>query len=178
MRMHTKEHKKLPIVPERGARLTREILNEHFHSNLHFQRDWTDAFADFLTLQFGTISFLIVNSLFFLAWLIFNLGAFGTRPFDPFPFNLLTTAVSLEAIFLAIVVLISQNRQSKVADIRQQMDFEIDVRSEEEITKILHMVDDLRRASGIKARDPELEAMKHRIDLEQMQKEAEKSNES
>ena len=170
-----KDHKKLPIVPARGTRLTREVLNEHFHSNLHFQRDWTDAFADFLTSQFGTITFLIFNTVFFIVWLIFNLGMFGTKPFDPFPFNLLTTTVSLEAIFLSIIVLISQNRQSKIADIRQQMDFEIDVRSEEEITKILTMLDEVRRASGITAHDPELERMKERIDLEKMQRAAEQN---
>jgi uncharacterized membrane protein len=171
-----KEHRKLPLVPERGTKLTREKLNEHFHSNLHFSHDWKDMLADFLTRHFGTISFLIVNCVFFTAWFVVNTGMWGLKPFDPYPFNFLTMTVSLEAIFLSVIVLITQNRQSKIADIRQQMDFEIDVRSEEEITKILYMVDDLRKAAGIKAHDPELEAMKHRLDLEQMQKEAEDSN--
>jgi uncharacterized membrane protein len=166
--------KKIPLVPERGTKLTRENLNEHFHANLHFERNWTDVFADFLTMQFGTVSFLILNVLFFVVWFVANLGVFGNRPYDPFPFNLLTMTVSLEAIFLSIIVLISQNKQSKIADVRQQIDFEINVRSEEEITKILEIVDDLCKAQGIKRRDPELEQMKERIDIQKIQKEAEK----
>ena len=156
-----------------GTKLTREILTEHFHSNLHFERDWKDGFADFLTMQFGTVLFLMVNAGFFVVWFLFNLDIFGLQPFDPFPFNLLTTVVSLEAIFLSITVLITQNRQSRIADIRQQMDFEIDVRSEEEISKILEVIDELRRAEGIKRRDPELERMKAPIDIQKIQKAAE-----
>ena len=168
-------HRKVSLPP-RGLKLTRELLNEHFHSNLHFERGWADTFADFVTLKFGTVSFLLLNAFFFLIWFLFNLGVLGTHPFDPFPFNFLTMTVSLEAIFLAIVVLISQNRQSKVADIRQQMDFEIDVRAEEEITKMLHILDDLRQAKGIRKHDPELDAMKLKLDLEKIQKEAEEQN--
>jgi uncharacterized membrane protein len=170
------QHKKVPLVPERGVRLTRENLNEHFHANLHFERTWTDVFADVLTLQFGTVSFLILNAIFFVVWFVTNLGVFGNRPFDPFPFNLLTMTVSLEAIFLSIIVLISQNKQSKIADVRQQIDFEINVRAEEEISKILEVIDELRKVEGINKRDPELEQMKKPIDLEKIQKAAEKQN--
>lgn len=170
------QHKKLPLVPERGTKLTRENLTEHFHARLHFERNWTDEFADLLTFQFGTVSFLLINALFFVVWFVANLGLFGNRPFDPFPFNLLTMTVSLEAIFLSIIVLISQNKQSKIADIRQQIDFEINVRAEEEISKILELVDELRKAQGITHRDKELEQMKKPIDLQKIQKEAEKEN--
>jgi len=170
------QHKKLPLVPERGTKLTRENLNEHFHANLHFERTWTDEIADFLTMEFGTVAFLILNALFFVVWMAANLGLLGNRPFDPFPFNLLTMTVSLEAIFLSIIVLISQNKQSKVADIRQQIDFEINVRAEEEISKILELVDQLRKAQGIKTRDRELEEMKKPIDLQKIQKAAEEQN--
>ncbi len=169
-----KQHgKKMPLVPERGTKLTRENLNEHFHANLHFERNWTDEFADFLTLQFGTVSFLILNAIFFIVWFSVNTGWLHMKAFDPFPFNFLTMTVSLEAIFLSIIVLISQNKQSKIADIRQQIDFEINVRSEEEITKIIQVIDELRKAEGIKRRDPELERMKENIDIEKIQKAAE-----
>ena len=172
--MTPKKHSHLKIPHE--TKLTPEILNEHFHSNLHFERNWADGFAEFLTQQFGTVLFLVLNIGVFILWFLFNLDVFGIPPFDPFPFNLLTTVVSLEAIFLSVIVLISQNRQGRIADIRQQMDFEIDVRSEEEITKMLHVLDDLRKASGIAKPDVELEQMKLRVDLERIQAEAEKRN--
>jgi uncharacterized membrane protein len=168
-------HKKLPLLPDKGVKITRESLNEHFHANLHFERTWTDEFADFLTMQFGTVAFLILNAIFFLVWMSTNLGLFGNHPFDPFPFNLLTMTVSLEAIFLSIIVLISQNKASKIADIRQQIDFEINVRAEEEISKILQLVDQLRKAQGITSKDPELELMKKPIDLQKIQKAAEEN---
>jgi uncharacterized membrane protein len=170
------QHKKIPLLPDRGTKLTREKLNEHFHANLHFARTWTDVFADFLTLKFGTITFLLINGICFVIWFVLNVGVFGNSPFDPFPFNLLTMTVSLEAIFLSIIVLISQNKQSKIDEIRQQIDFEINVRSEEEITKILELIDDLRKVQGIKRRDPELEMMKEPINLQEIQEEAEKQN--
>ncbi len=170
------QRKRLPLVPDRGTKLTRENLNEHFHANLHFERNWTDVFADYLTWQFGTVAFLIVNAIVFITWMLANAGTLGLRPFDPFPFNLLTMTVSLEAIFLSIIVLISQNKQSKIADIRQQIDFEINVRAEEEITKILVLIDELCKTQGIRRRDPELEQMKERIDIDKIQKEAERHN--
>jgi uncharacterized membrane protein len=173
-RMSLKKHAH-PLIP-REEKLTSEVLNEHFHSSLHFDRTWSDIFADFVTQYFGTVFFLLLNATFFVIWILLNLGTFGSTPFDPFPYGLLTMLVSLEAIFLSITVLISQNRQSRVADIRQQMDFEIDVRSEEEITKMLHVLDDLRKASGIAKPDPELDLMKLRIDLAEIQKQAERNN--
>ena len=170
------QHKKPSLVPDKDEKLTREVLNEHFHANLHFARTWTDEFADFLTMQFGTVTFLILNAVFFFIWMSVNLGVFGNHPFDPFPFNLLTMTVSLEAIFLSIIVLISQNKQSKIADMRQQIDFEINVRSEEEISKVLEILDEMRHASGIKKHDPELEEMKRKTDIEKIQEAAKKQN--
>lgn len=169
-------HKKPVLVPKHNTRLTRENLNESFHSNMHFDRSWTDDFAEFLTQKFGTVAFLLLNAVVFVAWFAVNGGFMNLKPFDPFPFNFLTMTVSLEAIFLSIIVLVTQNKQSRIADIRQQIDFEINVRSEEEITKILEIVDDLRKAAGITKHDPELEEMKRRVDLTEIKKQAEQLN--
>lgn len=149
----------------------------HVKSHLEFHRSKLDKVADFMTEQFGTLWFLIFNAVFFLGWIEWNLGWFGLPIFDPFPFSLLTMAVSLEAIFLAIIVLISQNRQSKIADIRQQIDFEVDVRAEAEINKILHKLDDIHRHLSLgKPNDiAEIETA-FEIDIEQIQREIEKNS--
>jgi len=157
--------------PER--KITAVDLSEGFKSRLEFQRNWSDALADFMTGIFGTISFLILNSAIFAIWLALNAGIFPVAPFDPFPFGLLTTIVSLEAIFLSVIVLISQNRQGRIADIRQQMDFEIDVRAEEEISKILVMLDQIRDHLGLTDPDEELEAMIVKTNLSSLQKQIE-----
>ena len=69
------------------------------------KRPFVIKIADYLTSAFGSISFVVVNVIFFTLWTLF-------ATFDPFPYTLLTTIVSLEAIFLSIIVLMSQQRQS------------------------------------------------------------------
>ena len=169
-------HKRVraPRPLPKNTALTKEELVEHYHSHLEFNKTKIEAFADFLTQRFGTVWFLIINALFFLIWITWNSGVLGFTPFDPAPFILLTMMVSLEAIFLAIIVLISQNRQSKIAEIRQKLDFEIDVRSEEEVTKMLVMLEELHRHLGLRHhKDSELEWMKRKIDLGALKRSAE-----
>ena len=90
-----------------------------------------DRIADVLTAFSGSIAFVYLHVAWFLLWLLANRGAFGARfVFDPFPFGLLTLVVSLEAIFLSTFVLISQNRQAARADLRSELDYETNVRSE------------------------------------------------
>ena len=69
--------------------------------------------------------------------------------FDPFPFSFLTMVVSLEAIFLAIFVLISQNRMARLADHRAHLDLQINLRAEQEITTTLKLVQEIRAHLGI-----------------------------
>jgi hypothetical protein len=65
------------------------------------------------------------------------------RPFDPFPFPFLTMTVSLEAIFLALFVLASQNRLSRQADKRSHLDLQIDLLAEREMTAVLQLLQDI-----------------------------------
>lgn len=127
-------------------------------------------FADAMTRWFGTVWFLVFNALFFLAWILINLGVWPIIPaFDEFPFILLTMFVSLEAIFLSVIVLISQNRAGRIADMREDLDFEINVRSEEEITKIINMLDEIHDHLGLPGEDDdELRGMKQKTDIERL----------
>ena len=124
-------------------------------------------FADSLTRAFGTVWFLVVNAMFFIVWILVNTGVWPLVPaFDPFPFIFLTMFVSLEAIVLSVVVLISQNRASDIADMREELDFEINVRAEEEVTRILVMLDEIHDHLGLDPLDDdELAEMKQRIDV-------------
>lgn len=143
-------------------------------SRLGFTKTWTDVAAKYLTTSFGSLWFLNVMAIFVFAWIIVNLGFVpGVEPFDPYPFVLLMIIVVLFTIFLAIVVLISQNRQGEIAAVRQQIDFEINVRAEHEITKILHMLDELYTELGIAKIDKELDHMKEKTDIAEIQEEVE-----
>jgi uncharacterized membrane protein len=153
-------------------------FREELKSRLDVKRTWMDSVAEFLTVQFGTVWFFSLNAALFVVWILLNTGAIpGIQPFDKYPFNFLTMVVSLEAIFLSIIVLISQNRQSKIADTREQIDFEVDVRDEEETTKVLVMVEQIARHLNIPlAEDPELKEMEERTDIKKIQQRVERDS--
>jgi uncharacterized membrane protein len=146
-----------------------------FAQKMNDRRSFSQKAADSLTQYFGRMWFLVANGIFFLAWVLINVGAVPMIPvFDPFPFFLLTTFVSLEAIMLAVTVLISENRAARVAELREEMDFQVNVQAEREITKILHIVDEIRAELKMKSRhDPELAAMKQMIDVDRLGEEIE-----
>lgn len=126
-----------------------------------------DKIADFLTHSFGTVVFLISNLFFFLAWILVNTGNTPFVIFDQYPFGFLTMIVSLEAIFLSIIVLITQNRAGTIEDLRREVDFEINLEAENEITKIINMVDEIHDHLGLNAKDDaELTNMKRKINIE------------
>ena len=83
-----------------------------------------------------------LHAVWFIVWITINLRWIpGVKPFDPFPFGLLTMIVSLEAIFLSTFVLVSQNRMTVLADKRADLDLQINLLSEYEVTRILTLVD-------------------------------------
>ena len=140
------------------------------------KRSLWEKIADWMTANFGNTKFLFANIIFFAIWLIINIGVFEIiKPFDPFPFSLLTTIVSLEAIILSIFVLISQNNSSKVDDLREEIDLQIDIITESELTKLMKMTMLLLQKNGINlSNDKELEQMLKPINEEKIEKSLEK----
>jgi uncharacterized membrane protein len=144
-----------------------------FRSHIQHRSSFFERLSNAATRAFGKTWFFVGNILFFLIWVLWNTGLIpGLSPFDPYPFGLLTTIVSLEAIILSIAVLITQNRESEIADLREEIDFEINVRAENEITKILNMVDEIHGHLGIpRKHDAELRSMKQKTDIEAIEEE-------
>lgn len=140
------------------------------------KRTLTEKMADSMTLSFGSVSFLLLNIFLFVAWVLINTGQIkGISVFDPFPFNLLTTLVSLEAIILAIFVLISQNRNSKVDDLREETHLQVNLIAEKEITKLMKMLTLLLEKHGVDlSQDPELKKLLKPISEEEIEKRLEK----
>ncbi len=146
-----------------------------FAAKMSRQRSRPQRIADGMTRAFGSMAFLSVNGVAFLLWILVNARILPLFPvIDPFPFFLLTTFVSLEAIFLSIIVLISENRAARVAELREEIDFQVNVQAEREITQILRMLDDIRHKLNISHKDDkELEGMKAMIDVEKLGQEIE-----
>ena len=107
----------------------------------------------------------------FAGWILANTGALGIRPFDPFPFGLLTLIVSLEAIFLSIFVLMAQSRESTVAELREEVSLQVVLRMEEEVTKTLQLVAGLYTRLGHQVGDdPELREMLGPLDADEIER--------
>lgn len=146
-----------------------------FKAKANARRTPAEKFADWLTSKFGSVLFLTFNGIWFLAWILINTGMIpGVEPFDEYPFGFLTMVVSLEAIFLAIIVLISQNRESRIAEMREEIELQISTISETEITKLIHLNKILLEKQGVKIdEDPELQAMLKPINNEKLEKQLE-----
>ena len=104
--------------------------------------------------------FLVVHAIVFIVWIGWNIPGSGMDRFDPYPFGMLTTIVSLEAIFLSIFVLMTQSRESHIGELREELTLQVNLKIEEEITKTLHLVAGLYSRLGLQlADDPELQEM-------------------
>jgi uncharacterized membrane protein len=108
-------------------------------------RSVQDRIADAITAFSGHMVFVYVH----VVWILLNTGRVGVRPFDPFPYGLLTMVVSLEAIFLATFVLISQNRLSEEAEHRADLALRIGLLTEHELTRVLQMLDAIQDKMAI-----------------------------
>lgn len=136
----------------------------------------TEKLANWITLHLGSANFLLFNLSIFIMWVLINTNQIKIIPvFDPFPFILLITIVSLEAIILAIFVLISQNRDSKIDALREEINLKINVIAEKEITKIMKMLVILLERQGVDiSLDPELKKLLKPISEEEIEKRLEK----
>ena len=117
---------------------------ERWEKTILLARSTAERFSDWIACTAGSGSVLVLHVVWFGAWIIVNAGAVGgIRPFDPFPFPFLTMTVSLEAIFLALFVLASQNRLTRQADKRSHLDLQIDLLAEREMTAVLQLLQDI-----------------------------------
>ena len=121
---------------ERNVRAIAEL-----EQNAMASRSSADRMSDAITRVAGSAPFVVVHVLWFTVWIVVNTHLVPEVPaFDPYPFSFLTLVVSLEAIFLAIFVLMSQNRAARLADRRAHLDLQVDLLAERELTVMLHML--------------------------------------
>jgi uncharacterized membrane protein len=80
------------------------------------------------------------------AWAAANLSA-GKRAFDPFPFPDLEFAISAAALVIAVLILASQGRADKLADARERMTLELSLQNAQKISKLIELLEELRRVS-------------------------------
>jgi uncharacterized membrane protein len=127
--------------------LLRHTASRNVNEEAEDRRTVLQKTADWIAEFSGGMPFLFINAIFFAVWIVINQGWIpGIRPFDPFPYGLLTMAVSLEAIFLSIFVLISQNRQAAKDRVRSDIEYDVNLKAEMEIAHLHEKVDMMHAA--------------------------------
>ena len=159
-----------PLADEQPDRRRRRLLANRAFGALKAQHNAERTFIETVADELNDIAsgspYLVIHVIWFAIWIPWNLGWFGLRVFDPFPFGLLTMIVSLEAIFLSIFILIAQKRESAIAELREELALQVNLRIEEEMTKTLQLVAGLYTRLGHRvAEDPELIDMMQPLDV-------------
>jgi uncharacterized membrane protein len=123
--------------------------------------DWQDRLAAWITRFAGSLGFVWLHVALVGAWAVVNLGLVSILPpFDP-TFVILAMAASVEAIFLSAFILITQNRMQAQADRRADLNLQISLLAEHEVTRLVSMVSAIGQRMGIpEARSAELDELK------------------
>lgn len=130
-----------------SAKLLRRSVSRNVNIESEDQRTSVMRVADWISAFSGSLTFLFIHLGLFFGWIIFNTGPLSrTRlgGWDPYPFGLLTMVVSLEAIVLSVFVLLSQNRQAARERVRNDIEYQVNLRAELEIAHLHQKFDGLR----------------------------------
>ena len=131
-------------------------------------RSRADRMAAFIAQFCGSMPFVWLHVAAFSLWIAFNTWP-GQKPFDPYPFTFLTLVVSLEAIFLASFILISQNYELRISDRRNQLDLQINLLTEQENTKMIQMLERIAKKVGADTEDdPDIRILKEETHPEKL----------
>lgn len=150
---------------ETVARLERQSL---------LRRSRGERVSDAIVGAVGTVWFTAGHLVAVALWVLVNVGAIpGVRPFDPFPFGILTLGVSAEGVFLALFILISQNRMMRMAEDRAHLHLQVSALAEHEATKMLQMLEAIHVRLGLGEADEEVRELAGETQLDDL---AEKLN--
>jgi uncharacterized membrane protein len=120
------------------------------------QRGWQDRLADGITRFTGSMRFVYLHLFVFGLWIVVNLPWSPLPRFDP-SYVVLAMVASVEAIFLSTFILITQNRITAEADKRADLDLQISLLAEHEVSRLIRLVTEISRQMGIHtAEDREL----------------------
>ena len=141
---HKEDNPALSNVIQRNIRKIIHIRKKAVH-----EQSLQDRIANAMTSFSGSMAFFYVHMVWFCVWFLINTGHLGIHPFDPYPYEFLTMVVSLEAIFLATFVLISQNLLAKETERLTDLGLHTGLLTEHELTRVLQMLHAIQNKIGI-----------------------------
>jgi uncharacterized membrane protein len=122
--------------------------------------------ADAVTAFTGSMTFVAIHAALFGGWIAWN-AVPGTPKFDPYPFVMLAMTASVEAIFLSTFVLISQNRQAEMSEKRAELDLQVNLLAEHEVTRLIELCECIAKRLDVPTA-PELDELKHDVKPDQV----------
>jgi uncharacterized membrane protein len=155
-----------PLIAESGVRSTEKsnlapVLDRNIRA-LYQRRQqearaasWQERVADALTRFSGRMQFIYIHIVFFGLWILANLGWISGVPvWDP-SFAVLAMVASVEAIFLSTFVLMTQNRMAAAADKRADLDLQISLLAEHEVTRLAKMLGAISQRLDVRIENPQ-----------------------
>jgi len=134
------------------ALINRQIKDEK-------EKPFEEKIAERIGRFTGNLAFVYTHAVIFGVWIMWNAGWLGLKPFDP-EFNVLQLVTQIEAIFLTTFILMSQNSLDAQADKRADLDLQVSLISEHEITRLITMVKGIAQKLGVEeAKNPEIEEL-------------------
>jgi uncharacterized membrane protein len=156
-------------IHHKGKRIIRSFEAEALR-----KRPLVVKLADFFASYFGTIGFLVLNVVLYSLWILINEGKIpGIPVFDPYPYSFMNSFVSIEAIILTVIVLMSQNRENQRDVLRNELGLQVELISEKEITKILQLLKQILNEQQKLKTDPELTEMTEEMDTSYIERKLE-----
>jgi len=128
-------------MTRKADELLRTRVSKNLNEEMEEHTTPLQRVADWIAWFSGSMPFLMINAAWFIIWILLNTLHLGITQFDPYPFGLLTMMVSLEAIFLSCFVLVSQNRQAEKDRVRADIEYEVNVKAELEVTHLHEKTD-------------------------------------
>jgi CRP/FNR family cyclic AMP-dependent transcriptional regulator len=129
-------------------RRTDDLLRYSTTENPNIIADSKMSLLDRISAKIGqriiTVGFVVANIILFSAWIIFNVISIEFFPhFDPYPFSFLSAISTIEAFFITCLVLISQNILSRKEKIRNDVEYEVNLKTQFEIERLSKKIDKL-----------------------------------
>ena len=147
LRISPNSAKKLMVATGKRLRVTATVLRNTATRNSYEaaqeELNVVQEVADWVANFSGSLTFLILHIFLFGTYILLNLGLFSFGNFDPFPFGLLTMAVSLEAIILSTLLLYSSNRQGARDRVRAEVEYDVNLKAELQIQHLHEKVDQI-----------------------------------
>jgi uncharacterized membrane protein len=122
-----------------SAKLLRRTVSRDVNLAVEDERTALMKIADWISEFSGSLTFLFIHCVLFAVWILLNTGPLGHTAlggWDPFPYGFLTMCVSLEAIILSVFVLLSQNRQAARDRLRNDVEYQVNLKAELEIAHL------------------------------------------